>query len=118
MELKIYECNLKEYTIPRLGVRHHRLVCKGLENVYRELEEASKFANTLYQDNELDEKFQEVFIELVTKKLQRQIGKLICKVIKTNNTKRTFVSESKLRSKALNSIKLSNGEEIITENCE
>jgi hypothetical protein len=69
MKLKIHECNLKKCTIPRLGLRHHRLVTKGLGNAYRELEEASKFANTLYPDNELDEKIQEVFIELVTKKL-------------------------------------------------
>jgi hypothetical protein len=69
MELKIHECDFKEYTIPRLGLRHHRWVNNGLGNVYRELEEASKFANTLYPDNKLDERFQEVFIKLVTKKL-------------------------------------------------
>jgi hypothetical protein len=86
-----------------------------LGRVFRELEKASKFANTLYPDNQLDEEFQEVFIELVTKRLQRHIGESVGKIIKPENEKQTFVSESKSRAKALNSIKLSNGEEIITE---
>jgi hypothetical protein len=50
MELKIHDCDIKNYTIPRLGLRHHRIICKGLGTIFRELEEASKFANTLYPD--------------------------------------------------------------------
>jgi hypothetical protein len=71
MEQKIHEYDLKNYTIPRLGLRHHRLVDKGLDNIFRELKEAIKFANTLYPDNELDERFQEVFVELVIKTNRR-----------------------------------------------
>jgi hypothetical protein len=67
MQQKIHEYDLKKYPIPRWDLRHHRLVDKGLSNVYRELEEASKFANILYPDNDLDAEFQETFIELVTK---------------------------------------------------
>jgi hypothetical protein len=111
---KIQYYDLKNYTFPRLGLRHHRLMDKGLGNIFRELEEASKFANAHYPDNELDDRLQDVFVELVTKKLQKQIGKTVGKIIKPGNAKKTFVDENKLRSKALNSIKLSNGEEIIT----
>jgi hypothetical protein len=50
IEQKIHDCDLKNYTIHRLGLRHHRLVDKGLGNVLRELEEACKFANTLYPE--------------------------------------------------------------------
>jgi hypothetical protein len=73
MEQKIHERDLKNTTTSRLGMRHHRLVSKGLANVFRDLEESTKLATTLYQDNELDERFQEVFIELTTKKLQKHI---------------------------------------------
>jgi hypothetical protein len=52
------------------------------------------------------------------KKFQKQIGKTVGKIIKPGNAKKTFVDENKLRSKGLNSIKLANGEEIITENFE
>jgi hypothetical protein len=48
-----------------MGLRHHRLVDKSLANVFRELEEVTKFAHTLYPYNELNDRFQEVFIELV-----------------------------------------------------
>jgi hypothetical protein len=33
MELKISECNQKRVTVPRIGLRHHRMVDKGLKNV-------------------------------------------------------------------------------------
>jgi hypothetical protein len=118
MQLKINECvTKKEMTIPRLGLRHHRFM-KGLSGVYRELEEASKLAGTLYPDNKLDEEYQETFVELITKRLQRQISENNGKVIKPGNAKQTLISESKSRAKALNTIKLSNGEEIVTENYE
>jgi hypothetical protein len=118
MRIKINEYETrKEMTIPRLGLRHHRPM-KGLSGVYRELEEASKLAGTLYPDNDLDEEYQEVFIELATKKLQWQISENIGKVIKPGNARQTLISEPKARAKALNTIKLSNGEEIITENYE
>jgi hypothetical protein len=97
MEQKIHECDLKNTTIPRLGMRHHRLVSKGLANVFRDLEEATKLANTLYPDKELDERFQEVFIELTTKKLQKHIGETVGKIIKLGNVKLTFVDENKMR---------------------
>jgi hypothetical protein len=64
MKQKIHECDLKEYTIPRFGVRHHRQIDKGLGCVFREFEETSKLANTLYPDTQLDEEFQEMFSEL------------------------------------------------------
>jgi hypothetical protein len=105
-------------TIPRMGLRHHRLVDKGLANVFRKLEEASKFANTLYPDNELDDRFQEVFIELVMKKLQKYIEETVEKVIKPGNSKTIFVDENKMRNRALNTMKLVNGEEIVAENFE
>jgi hypothetical protein len=57
MEQKIRENDLKNMTIPRMGLRHHRLIEKGLTNVFTELEEATKFANILYPDNELDGRF-------------------------------------------------------------
>jgi hypothetical protein len=95
MEQKIRECDLKNMTIPRMGLRHHRLVDKGLANVFRELEEATKFANTLYPDNELDSRFQEVFIELVTKKLQKHIEEIVEKVLKPGNSKITYIDENK-----------------------
>jgi hypothetical protein len=95
MEQKTYECDLKEYTCPRLGLRHHKLVDKGLGNIFRELEEASKFANRLYPDNELDERFQKVFIELVTKKLQRHIWETVGKRIKPGNARSTLKTKIK-----------------------
>jgi hypothetical protein len=55
-----------------------------------------------------------VLIELVIKKLQKHIGETVGKIIKPGNAKKTFVDETKLRSKALNTIKLVNDEEIIT----
>jgi hypothetical protein len=47
MEVKIKECEGKDYTIPRLGLRHYALVDKDLSNVYREFEETSVYANSL-----------------------------------------------------------------------
>jgi hypothetical protein len=54
----------------------------------------------------------------VTKKLQKHIGESAGKIIKVDDARQTLVNESKLRAKALNSIKLSNCEEIITDNFE
>jgi hypothetical protein len=77
MEQKIHGCDLKNYAIPRLDLRYHRLVGKGIVNVFKELEETCKFSNTLYQDNELDGRFQKVFIELVRKKIQKHIEETV-----------------------------------------
>jgi hypothetical protein len=79
MEVKIKECEGKDYTIPRLGLRHHALVDKDLGNVYREFEEASAYANNLCPGCEEDEIFMETFIEFVTKKLQSHIGQKLVK---------------------------------------
>jgi hypothetical protein len=42
MELKINECNQKQITGPKIGLRHHGLMGRGLEKIYKEFEEASK----------------------------------------------------------------------------
>jgi hypothetical protein len=118
MEQKIHECDLKNTTTPRLGMSHQRLVSKGLANVFRDLELTTKLVNTLYPDNGLDERLQEVFIELTTKKLQKHIGETVGKIIKPENAKLTFADENKMRNHALNAVKLANGEEIVTENFE
>jgi hypothetical protein len=47
MEQKIQECDQKNVTVLRLRLKHHRLTEKGLTNVFMELDEAVKFANTL-----------------------------------------------------------------------
>jgi hypothetical protein len=91
-------------------MRHHRLVSKGLANLFRDLLEATKFANTFYPDNELDERFQEVFIELTSKKLQKHIGEIVGEKIKPENAKLTFTDETKMRNHPLNAVKLANGE--------
>jgi hypothetical protein len=96
-------------------MRHHRLVSKGLANVFRDLEEAIKLENTLYPDNELDERFQEVFIELRLKKLQKHFGETVGKIIKPGNAKLAFADENKMRNRALNAVKPANGKEIETE---
>jgi hypothetical protein len=99
-------------------LRHHRLADKGLGNIYRELEEASKFANLLYPDCEIDQRFLEVFVEFVPKKAHKHIDETFGTKIKSGNAKATFVDENKLRNRTLNTIKLSNGEEIVTEDFE
>jgi hypothetical protein len=47
MEQKIQECDQKNATVLILILKHHRLTEKGLANVFMELDEAAKFANTL-----------------------------------------------------------------------
>jgi hypothetical protein len=118
MEVKIKECEGKEYTIPRLGLRHHALVDKDLGNVYREFEEASVFASGLCPGCEEDELFMETFIEFVMMKLQYHIGQKVGKVVKPGNKRRTLIDENKLRNKARNLVRLQNGEEIETDNAQ
>jgi hypothetical protein len=109
MEHKTQECDQKNVTVLRLRLKHHRLVGKGLANVFMELEEVAKFAHTLYSDNDLDNRFQEVFIELITKRLQKHIGEAIGKVNKQGNSTKAFIDENKMRNRALNAMKLANG---------
>jgi hypothetical protein len=90
MKQKIQECNAKQLTVPILGLRHHRSVDKGMKNVFREFDEASKLANTLCPDSEMDEWFLKVFIELVTKKLQKHIGKTVGTPLKPGKARRTI----------------------------
>jgi hypothetical protein len=60
----------------------------------------------------------EVFIMFVAKKLQTHIGKMACYKIKPGTMRRTIQDENKLKKRSLNTIKLSIGEEIITEKLE
>jgi hypothetical protein len=82
----------------------------------REFEKASKYALALYPNCALNERFMEVFIEFVTKKMQIHIEEIVGTKITPGNNKRTFPDENKRRNKMVNRIKLSNDEEIITEN--
>jgi hypothetical protein len=63
IDLKINEYDQKQVTIPRIGLMHHSMVDRSLENIYKEFEEASKSVNTLCPNCEPDEKFIEAFIE-------------------------------------------------------
>jgi hypothetical protein len=60
----------------------------------------------------------EIFIEYITKRIQNHIGQSIGKIVKTGNRRLTILDEHKLKNKANNVIRLSNGEEIRTENVE
>jgi hypothetical protein len=66
MELKINECDKKQVTVLRIGLRQHSMVDRDLGNIYREFEEASKFTNMLCPNCELDESLMEIFIEFVS----------------------------------------------------
>jgi hypothetical protein len=57
-----------------------------------------------------------VFVEFVTKTSQRHIGKAYGKKVEVRNSRRTIPDENKMRNKAINVIRLSNGKEIRTEN--
>jgi hypothetical protein len=114
MEQKIYDCNQNQVIVPIIGLKHHRMVDKGLEKIFMKFDEASKMANSLCPNCELDEKYMEVFIEFITKKPQIHIGETVCSKIKPDNVRRTMQDENKLKNRTLNTIKLSNGEEIIT----
>jgi hypothetical protein len=115
MEAKIKECDEKAYVLPGIGLKHHAQVDKGLGNLFREFEEASKYANTLCPDCEEDEMFMEIFIEYVTKRLQTHIGQTIGKVVKPGKRKKTMLDENKLPNKANNLIRLSKLEEFRTK---
>jgi hypothetical protein len=71
----------------------------------------------LYPDSEIRERFSEIFIEFGIK-IQQHVGETVGTPIKPDNARRTINNEDKLRNKALNSIKLSNSEEMATENYE
>jgi hypothetical protein len=116
MELKIKEAEDKKYVIPRIGLRHHTMMDRGLSNLYRTFEEASVYANSLCPGCEEDELFMEVFIEFVAKSLQRHVGEAYGKKVELENRKRTIPDENKMRNKTINVIRLSNGKKIRTEN--
>jgi hypothetical protein len=118
MEMKNKECEGKDYTVPRLGLRHHAMVDKDLGNIFREFEEASMYSNSLCPGCEEDELFMETFIDFVTKKLQKHIGQRVGKVVKPKNRKKTLIDENKMRNKARNLVRLQNGEEIETDNAQ
>jgi ribosomal protein S8 len=118
MEMKIKECEGKDHTIPRLGLRHYAMVDKDLGNVFREFEEASIYSNSLCIGCEENELFMETFVDFVTKKLQNHIGQKVGKIIKPNNRKKTLIDENKLRNKARILVRLPNGEEIETDNAQ
>jgi hypothetical protein len=88
----------------------------GLRNKYRLFEEASSYAEFLCAGCEEDELYLKIFVEFVTKVLQRHIGEAYGKKVEARNSRRTIPDENKLRNKAINVIRLSNGKEIRTEN--
>jgi hypothetical protein len=85
-----------------------------LRKIYRKFEEESKMASTLCPNCELDEKYMEVFIEFVIKKLWMPIGEKVGSKIKPGNARKTVQDKNKLKNRTLNIIKLSNGEETVT----
>jgi hypothetical protein len=97
MEQKINQYSLKERTVLRLGLRHHRNIEAGLMNLFREFGTPSGLANTLYTDSEVDERFLEIFVKYISKRLQFHIGDKIGNVKKPNNKRRTLNDENKAR---------------------
>jgi hypothetical protein len=85
MELRIKETEEKKFFIPRIGLRHHAMMGRGLSNLYRSFEEASVYADSLCAGCEEDELFMEVFIEFVTKSFQRHIGEANGKKVEPGN---------------------------------
>jgi hypothetical protein len=116
MEMRIKEAEEKQFVIPRIGLRHHAVMNEGLQNKFRMFEEASCYADFLCAGCEEDEMYLETFVEFVTKVLQRHIGEAYGKTVIVRNSRRTIPDENKLRNKAINVIRLSNGKEIRTEN--
>jgi hypothetical protein len=53
---------------------------------------------------------------LIIQRLQKHIREAIGKVIKPDNSKKIFIDKNKMRNRALNAMKLANGEEIVTKN--
>jgi hypothetical protein len=54
---KIVEYNLKQRTVSRLGLIHQWNLDNDLSNIFRVFDAASKLANILYSDSEIDKKF-------------------------------------------------------------
>jgi hypothetical protein len=57
-----------------------------------------------------------IFIEFAMDKLQKHIGGIVGNKIKPGDARKIMMDEKKMKNKALNIIRLSIGEEIITEN--
>jgi hypothetical protein len=81
------------------------MIDRGLDNLYKEFEEASKFSNTLCTDCELEEMFKETFKEYLTKRFQRHIREAVRTKIKPGNCIRTIPDENRLRNKSVNTVK-------------
>jgi hypothetical protein len=118
MEAQINNYDPKDMTVPRLGLRNHAAVDRGFDTVFREIEVASVLADTLCPGCEEDETYMETFIEFATKKLQYHIGKNVGKKIKPGNSKSTLRDENRARRKVANTIRLTNGQQIVTSNPE
>jgi hypothetical protein len=116
MEMRIKEAEDKQFVVPRIGLRHHAVMNEGLQNKFRMIEEASCYADLLCAGCEEDEMYMETFVEFVTKVLQRHVGEAYGKMVVVRNSRRTIPDENKLRNKAINVVRLSNGKEIRTEN--
>jgi hypothetical protein len=69
IEAKIKCCNEKNEIIPKIVLKYHEQVDKGLGNLFREFEEANKYSNTLCLDCKEDKMFMGTFIEYVAKKI-------------------------------------------------